>query len=215
MFIPTNKSCLLFANFVFWIEKPIITALIVVVVAMSSVQKKAEAMTKVPEPVILVEEPSLSCWTEEKNNKEPQTIVVKQEDGKSRILATQQLDSNEAEDDEEQIRPDTNLLCPNSLFDGPQRRKHSLPSLQISEGIMASQVRRLSDAGAEGGSSRPHLSRQDMTFLSTLSQLPSTAGSGRRHSVVTFSNMQPTVFGRNRRESVSGVTGRYVCLPIK
>ncbi|XP_058976912.1 uncharacterized protein LOC109613174 [Musca domestica] len=91
------------------------------------------------------------------------------------------------------------LLCP--LPDMQQRRKHSLPSLQITEGITASQVRRLSDVGGETGGLSPH----DVEFLTTLSQSQAgPSGGGRRHSVVTISAVPPTLFGRNRRESISG-----------
>lgn len=95
------------------------------------------------------------------------------------------------------------LLCP--LPDMQQRRKHSLPSLQITEGITASQVRRLSDVGGETGGLSPH----DVEFLTTLSQSQSgTSAGGRRHSVVTISAVPPTLFGRNRRESISGALYR-------
>ncbi|KAM7348500.1 uncharacterized protein ACRADG_007786 isoform 1-T7 [Cochliomyia hominivorax] len=90
------------------------------------------------------------------------------------------------------------LLCP--LPDMQQRRKHSLPSLQITEGITASQVRRLSEVGGETGGLSPH----EVEFLATLSQKTNPGSGGRRHSVVTISAVPPTLFGRNRRESISG-----------
>uniref|UniRef100_A0A1B0AFD4 Uncharacterized protein n=1 Tax=Glossina pallidipes TaxID=7398 RepID=A0A1B0AFD4_GLOPL len=93
------------------------------------------------------------------------------------------------------------LLCP--FPDMQQRRKHSLPSLQITEGITASQVRRLSDVGGETtGALSPH----EVEFLTTLTQRSNVPGSTRRHSVVTISAAQPTLFGRNRRESISGAS---------
>lgn len=94
------------------------------------------------------------------------------------------------------------LLCP--LQDMQQRRKHSLPSLQITEGITASQVRRLSEVGIESGGLSPH----EVEFLATLSQKTNAGGGGRRHSVVTISAVPPTLFGRNRRESISGAVYR-------
>ncbi|XP_011204779.2 uncharacterized protein LOC105227235 [Bactrocera dorsalis] len=91
------------------------------------------------------------------------------------------------------------LLCP--FPDMQQRRKHSLPSLQITEGITASQVRRLSEVGGENGG----LSPKEVEFLATLSQKANPAAGGRRHSVVTISAVPPTLFGRNRRESLTGM----------
>lgn len=76
-------------------------------------------------------------------------------------------------------------------------RKHSLPSQQVTEGITASQVRRLSERGGEGSGPSP----REAAFLATLSQAP--APSGRRHSVVTISKVPQNVFGRGRRESVA------------
>lgn len=76
-------------------------------------------------------------------------------------------------------------------------RKHSLPSQQVTEGITASQVRRLSERGGEGSGPTP----KEAEFLATLSQAP--APSGRRHSVVTISKVPQNVFGRGRRESVA------------
>lgn len=77
-------------------------------------------------------------------------------------------------------------------------RKHSLPSQQVTDGITASQVRRLSERGGEGSGPSP----REAAFLATLSQAP--APSGRRHSVVTISKVPQTVFGRGRRDSVAG-----------
>ncbi|XP_059223003.1 uncharacterized protein LOC106090369 [Stomoxys calcitrans] len=104
-----------------------------------------------------------------------------------------------SDDSEPESPKNPYLLCP--LPDMQQRRKHSLPSLQITEGITASQVRRLSDVGGETGGLSPH----DVEFLTTLSQSQcGTSAGGRRHSVVTISAVAPTLFGRNRRESISG-----------
>lgn len=76
-------------------------------------------------------------------------------------------------------------------------RKHSLPSQQVTEGITASQVRRLSERGGEGSGPSP----KEAEFLATLSQAPQP--SGRRHSVVTISKVPQTIFGKGRRESVA------------
>ncbi|XP_053948522.1 uncharacterized protein LOC128857028 [Anastrepha ludens] len=81
--------------------------------------------------------------------------------------------------------------------DPRESRKHSLPSQQVTEGITASQVRRLSERGGEGSGPSP----KEAAFLATLSQAP--APSGRRHSVVTISKVPTTLFGRSRRESVA------------
>ncbi|KAH8292937.1 hypothetical protein KR044_009661, partial [Drosophila immigrans] len=81
--------------------------------------------------------------------------------------------------------------------DPREARKHSLPSQQVTEGITASQVRRLSERGGEGSGPSP----KEAAFLATLSQAP--APSGRRHSVVTISKVPTTLFGRSRRESVA------------
>ncbi|KNC26215.1 hypothetical protein FF38_05393 [Lucilia cuprina] len=81
--------------------------------------------------------------------------------------------------------------------DPRESRKHSLPSQQVTEGITASQVRRLSERGGEGSGPSP----KEAAFLATLSQAP--APSGRRHSVVTISKVPATIFGRSRRESVA------------
>lgn len=75
-------------------------------------------------------------------------------------------------------------------------RKHSLPTPQCS-GITASQVRRLSERGETTGPGP-----KQVEFLATLSTAPQSSG-GRRHSVVTISRVPPTLFGRNRRESVA------------
>ncbi|XP_073828479.1 kairos [Musca autumnalis] len=83
--------------------------------------------------------------------------------------------------------------------DPRESRKHSLPSQQVTEGITASQVRRLSERGGEGSGPSP----KEAAFLATLSQAP--APSGRRHSVVTISKVPTTIFGRARRESVAAL----------
>lgn len=90
--------------------------------------------------------------------------------------------------------------------DPRETRKHSLPSQQVTDGITASQVRRLSERGGEGSGPSP----KEAEFLATLSQAPQP--SGRRHSVVTISKVPLNVFGRSRRESVAAYpsSSRYV-----
>lgn len=61
------------------------------------------------------------------------------------------------------------------------------------------QVRRLSERGGEGSGPSP----REAAFLSTLSQAPAPQPGGRRHSVVTIARVPPTLFGRNRRESIA------------
>lgn len=77
-------------------------------------------------------------------------------------------------------------------------RKHSLPTIRTNE-ITASQVRRLSEGGAE----TLGISPKEQEFLATLSQTSGVHPGGRRHSVVTISKV-PTIFGnrRERRESI-------------
>lgn len=79
--------------------------------------------------------------------------------------------SIEEELDEDKDSPDNPYLL--SPFRDPREtRKHSLPNIQCTSGIMASQVRRLSD----GGENAPTTS--EMAFLAKLSQVklaPSTA----------------------------------------
>lgn len=103
---------------------------------------------------------------------------------------TSNKSSSDNEEDKES--PDNPYLL-SPWRDHRDTRKHSLPNLQITDGIMASQVRRLSD----GGDTAPNAN--EMAFLAKLSQ--ASTSSGRRHSIVTISRVPPILFGRNRRES--------------
>ncbi|XP_031628879.1 uncharacterized protein LOC116344467 [Contarinia nasturtii] len=104
--------------------------------------------------------------------------------------------SIEEDVDDDKDSPDNPYLL--SPFRDPRdTRKHSLPNIQCTSGIMASQVRRLSD----GGENAPTAS--EMAFLAKLSQ--ASTSSGRRHSVVTISRVPQTLFGRNRRESFAAI----------
>lgn len=74
--------------------------------------------------------------------------------------------SIEEEFDEDKDSPDNPYLL--SPFRDPREtRKHSLPNIQCTSGIMASQVRRLSD----GGENAP--TATEMAFLAKLSQVNS------------------------------------------
>lgn len=88
--------------------------------------------------------------------------------------------------------------------DPRETRKHSLPTPACTSGITASQVRRLSERGGEGSGPSP----REAAFLATLSTAPAPQPGGRRHSVVTISKVPPTLFGRNRRESVAAFSDR-------
>ncbi|KAL2722519.1 hypothetical protein V1478_009382 [Vespula squamosa] len=97
------------------------------------------------------------------------------------------------------LDPDSPSLNPYLLSPWRETRKHSLPTPQCTSGITASQVRRLSERGGEGSGPSP----REAAFLATLSQAPQPQPGGRRHSVVTISRVPPTLFGRNRRESIA------------
>uniref|UniRef100_A0A6P7GY08 Uncharacterized protein LOC114343670 n=1 Tax=Diabrotica virgifera virgifera TaxID=50390 RepID=A0A6P7GY08_DIAVI len=104
----------------------------------------------------------------------------------------------EKRDSSRQNSEDENSLNPYLLSPYAREiRKHSLPTPQCS-GITASQVRRLSERGETAGPGP-----KQVEFLATLSTAPQPSSGGRRHSVVTISRVPPTLFGRNRRESVA------------
>ncbi|XP_063237890.1 zinc finger protein ZIC 5-like [Bacillus rossius redtenbacheri] len=94
------------------------------------------------------------------------------------------------------------LLNPELLSPYRDMRKRSLPTPQCTSGITASQVRRLSEHGADPGAA----GGREAAFLATLSSTPAPESGGRRrHSVVTISRAPPTsiMFGRGRRESIA------------
>ncbi|XP_021927907.1 uncharacterized protein LOC110833757 [Zootermopsis nevadensis] len=107
-------------------------------------------------------------------------------------------------DDEEASSRESSppLAHPGLLSPYRDMRKHSLPTPSCASGITASQVRRLSEHGAEG---RTAASVREAAFLATLSSAPTPAPGGRRHSVVTISRapVTPNLFGRGRRESIA------------
>ncbi|KAF6208119.1 hypothetical protein GE061_016569 [Apolygus lucorum] len=97
--------------------------------------------------------------------------------------------------------PDSPSVNPYLLSPYRDLRKRSLPTPHCTTGIMASQVRRLSEQGGEGGKGPSPI---EQAFLATLSSAPAPTPGGRRHSVVTISRVpQNSLFGRNRRESIA------------
>ncbi|XP_026673515.1 uncharacterized protein LOC108629964 isoform X2 [Ceratina calcarata] len=123
---------------------------------------------------------------------EPQIIVEES------TLGEEEAERRRNESPPRCLDPDSPSLDPYLLSPWRDARKHSLPTPQCTSGITASQVRRLSERGAEAGPSP-----KQATFLATLSQAPAPQPGGRRHSVVTISKMPMNLIGRNRRESVA------------
>lgn len=117
-------------------------------------------------------------------------IVVDETEENETTISNKSSSDNEDNDKESPTNP--YLLSP--WRDPRETRKHSLPNIQCTDGIMASQVRRLSDGGDTGVPTA-----QEAAFLAKLSQ--ASTSSGRRHSIVTISRVPPILFGRNRRES--------------
>lgn len=136
------------------------------------------------------------------SNQEPMIVVEESANCEELELASIKSTPRESLDIDSPVNP--YLLSP--WRDPRDTRKHSLPSQQVTEGITASQVRRLSERGGEGSGPTP----KEAEFLATLSTAP--APSGRRHSVVTISKVPQTVFGRCRRESVAAypLGSRYI-----
>ena len=124
---------------------------------------------------------------------EPQIIVEES------TLGEEEEEERRNESPPRCLDPDSPSLNPYLLSPWRETRKHSLPTPQCTSGITASQVRRLSERGGEG--SGP--SSREAAFLATLYQAPAPQPGGRRHSVVTISKVPPTLFDRNRRESIA------------
>ncbi|KAJ9586115.1 hypothetical protein L9F63_020236, partial [Diploptera punctata] len=123
-------------------------------------------------------------------------LIVVEESG-----ATDEEDSSSREQSPQlMLNPDSPLLNPELLSPYRDMRKRSLPTPQCTSGITASQVRRLSEQGAEAAASA-----REAAFLATLSTAPQPSPGGRRHSVVTISRAPPPsiLFGRGRRESIA------------
>lgn len=128
------------------------------------------------------------------------------------LIVVEESEQDEKEDERESHkssspRQSLDIDSPNNPYllspwrDPRETRKHSLPTPPCTSGITASQVRRLSERGGEGSGPTPI----EQAFLATLSQSPAPQPGGRRHSVVTISKVPPSLFGRNRRESIATV----------
>ena len=118
------------------------------------------------------------------------------------IVVEESSGTDEEEPPNREPSPQLLLLHPELLSPYRDMRKRSLPTPACTSGITASQVRRLSEHGAEG---RTAGTMREATFLATLSSAPAPASGGRRHSVVTISRAPPpsVFFGRGRRESIA------------
>lgn len=89
-------------------------------------------------------------------------IVVDESEEIDNVPTSPKLEQEEADDDKES--PDNPYLL-SPWRDPRETRKRSLPNIQCTDGIMASQVRRLSD----GGENAPTAS--EVAFLTKLSQV--------------------------------------------
>ncbi|GAB0096006.1 uncharacterized protein DMENIID0001_114540 [Sergentomyia squamirostris] len=129
------------------------------------------------------------------SNQEPLIVVEESGGGEEEDPPSNRSSPRNSLDIDSPVNP--YLLSP--WRDPRETRKHSLPTVQVTTGITASQVRRLSERGGEGSGPTP----REAAFLATLSQAPAPTPGGRRHSVVTISKVPSTIFGRNRRESIA------------
>ncbi|XP_035908150.1 uncharacterized protein LOC118510436 isoform X1 [Anopheles stephensi] len=127
--------------------------------------------------------------------------------GQEPLIVVEESEANEKEEEtsnQSSQRQSLDIESPeNPYLLSPWRetRKHSLPTPPCTSGITASQVRRLSERGGEGSGPSP----REQAFLATLYSTPAPQPGGRRHSVVTISRVPPTLFGRNRRESIAAL----------
>uniref|UniRef100_A0A182LZY2 Uncharacterized protein n=1 Tax=Anopheles culicifacies TaxID=139723 RepID=A0A182LZY2_9DIPT len=127
--------------------------------------------------------------------------------GQEPLIVVEESENNEKEEEtsnQSSQRQSLDIESPeNPYLLSPWRetRKHSLPTPPCTSGITASQVRRLSERGGEGSGPSP----REQAFLATLYSTPAPQPGGRRHSVVTISRVPPTLFGRNRRESIAAL----------
>lgn len=136
-----------------------------------------------------------SSHTPNQSNQEPLIVVEESENCEKEEEISNQSSPRQSIDIESPENP--YLLSP--WRDLRETRKHSLPTPPCTSGITASQVRRLSERGGEGSGPSP----REQAFLATLYSSPTPQPGGRRHSVVTISRVPPTIFGRNRRESIA------------
>ncbi|XP_008558259.1 uncharacterized protein LOC103578834 isoform X1 [Microplitis demolitor] len=170
-------------------------------------------MQKVSTPLLISENISVSRRIimmrkqlySQSSGAEPQIIVEES------TLGEEEAERRRNESPPRCLDPDSPSLNPYLLSPWRETRKHSLPTPQCTTGITASQVRRLSERGGEGSGPSP----REAAFLATLSQAPAPQPGGRRHSVVTISKVPPTLFGRNRRESIAALPGAARILPIR
>lgn len=91
-------------------------------------------------------------------------LIVVDESEELEISPTSPKSFKEEEDVEDKESPDNPYLL-SPWRDPRETRKHSLPNIHSTDGITASQVRRLSD----GGENAPNAS--EMAFLAQLSQV--------------------------------------------
>ncbi|XP_053699032.1 uncharacterized protein LOC128745999 [Sabethes cyaneus] len=138
-----------------------------------------------------------SSHTPSHSNQEPLIVVEETENCEKDDEISNQSSPRQSLDIESPENP--YLLSP--WRDPRETRKHSLPTPPCTSGITASQVRRLSERGGEGSGPSP----REQAFLATLYSSPAPQPGGRRHSVVTISRVPPTIFGRNRRESIAAL----------
>lgn len=94
---------------------------------------------------------------------EPLIVVDESEEIENSPTSPKSADDDDENDDEKESPDNPYLLSP--WRDPRETRKHSLPNIQCTDGITASQVRRLSD----GGDNAP--SAKETSFLAKLSQV--------------------------------------------
>lgn len=94
---------------------------------------------------------------------EPLIVVEESEELENLPTSPKSVEEEDENDDEKDSPDNPYLLSP--WRDPRETRKHSLPNIQCTDGITASQVRRLSD----GGDNAPSV--KEVAFLAKLSQV--------------------------------------------